>query len=142
MFLFGGLCWSHKNLYDLHGFHGYKKPKTIGCWYGYKKNILMVSVVGMVTKKTFDGFGCWYGYKTKFWWFRLLVWLQNKFLMVSVVGMVTKQIFDGYGSWYGYHKHVIFGFQKPSMVPKNRSSLTLCCLFLQNNFSSQYGSFA
>ena len=79
-----------------HGFHGYKKPKTIGCWYGYKKKI---------------------------WWFLLLVWLQKQILMVSVVGMVTKQIFDGYGSWYGYHKHVIFGFQKPSMVPKNRSSL-------------------
>ena len=55
-------------------------------------------------KKHFDGFGCWYGYKTKFWWFRLLVWLQNKFLMVSVVGMVTKQIFDGFGCWYGYKK--------------------------------------
>ena len=37
-----------------------------GCWYGYKKNILMVSVVGMVTKQIFDGFGCWYGYKTNF----------------------------------------------------------------------------
>ena len=23
------------------------------------------SVVGMVTKKIFDGFGCWYGYKKK-----------------------------------------------------------------------------
>ena len=62
------------------------------------------SVVGMVTKKKFDGFGCWYGYKKNFWWFRLLVWLQKKFLMVSVVGMVTKQIFDGFGCWYGYKK--------------------------------------
>ena len=47
-----------------------KKFDGFGCWYGYKKNFwwfrllvwlqnkfLMVSVVGMVTKKYFDGFG-------------------------------------------------------------------------------------
>jgi hypothetical protein len=31
-----------------------------------QNNNLMVSVVGMVTKKIFDGFGCWYGYKKIF----------------------------------------------------------------------------